>query len=155
MPNYTYEGSSVSAVRRWEIPLSRLENQTPTVTEAAAVVSRVAGTQLTGTVLTVDADVAVIDFTKTMVYQHSVRNVLTYSNGEEATFGAINIGDPVFYDRSTTMPSGVYLSTSPLDNTGAANPLFGYVVAKDAPNDVFPKGADGVASTQVCYIMQE
>ncbi len=148
--NTNYEVSSEGAVRHWEIPFARLENNTPVVTEAAAVLSVLPGTQLTGTILTVDDDddVAIIDFTCSMVYAHAVRNVLTYAMGAEATFGALNIGDPVYYDRSATMPANVYLSTSPLDSTGAANPLFGFIVpANEVDMALFPKGA-ATASTQ-------
>jgi len=153
---HDYEVSSEGAVRHWEIPYSRLEDTTPTETFPAAVLSRTDGTQLTGTVLTLDADeeVAVIDFTCSMVYYQYVRNVLTYSEGAEATWGAINIGDPVYYDRSGTMPAAAKLSTSPLDADGNANPLFGFVVPKDdADMALYPLGGD-TASTQECAIMQ-
>jgi len=144
-----YEVSSEGAVRHWEIPYARLADATPTPTNPAKVLGRVAGSELTGTILTVDAtnSVAVVDFTASMVYKFSVRNVLTYAVGAEATWGNINVGDPVYYDVSATMPAGVYLSTSPQDNTGAANPLFGWVVPAN-DTDTFPKGANGVASTQ-------
>lgn len=151
-----YEVSSEGAVRHWEVPYARLEDATPTPSNPAAVLSRVPGTQLCGTILTVDAgaSIAIIDFTASMVYREDVRNVLTYAAGVEATFGNINVGDPVFYDRSPTMPAGVYLSTSPLDNAGVANPLFGFVVldADEVAAD-FPKGA-ATASTQECAVMQ-
>jgi hypothetical protein len=153
---HDYEVSSEGAVRHWEIPYARLEDATPTATLPAAVISVLPGTQLTGTILTVDAadSVAVIDFTCSMVYWQEVRNVLTYAQAAEATWGAINIGDPVYYDSSATMPVGVYLSTSPLDNTGAANPLFGHVVpADDADMALFAKGGI-TASTQECAVMQ-
>mgnify|MGYP000846375561 CR=1 FL=1 len=150
-----YEVSSEGAVRHWEIPYARLTDTTPTPTNAAEVTSVLPGTQLTGTILSVDASrsIAVIDFTNSMVYRHDVRNVLTYSTGSESTFGAINIGDPVYYDNSATMPAGVYLSTSPLDNTGAANTLFGFAVADDIASDTFPKGG-ATASTQRVAVMQ-
>ena len=154
--NHDYEVSSEGAVRHWEIPYARLEDATPTVSNPAAVLSRTSGTQLTGTILTVDAgeSIAVIDFTCSMVYRQDVRNVLTYAAAVEATWGAINIGDPIYYDRSATMPAGVYLSTSPLDNTGAANPLFGHVVATDDTDSaLYPKGG-ATASTQECGVMQ-
>lgn len=154
--NSDYEVSSEGAVRHWEVPYSRLEDITPTPSNPAAVLSRTAGTQLTGTILTIDAgtSIAVIDFTSSMVYQQAVRNVLTYAASVESTFGAINIGDPVYYDRSSTMPAGVYLSTSPLDKDGAANPLFGFVVLNAAETSAdFPKGG-ATASTQTCAVMQ-
>ncbi len=149
-----YEVSSEGAVRHWEIPYSRLTDATPTPTNPAEVTSLLPGTQLTGTILTVDAgdSIAVIDFTCSMVYLHYVRNVRTYNGGVEATWGAINIGDPVYYDDSGTMPAGVYLSTSPANNQAAANTLFGFVVPAN-DTDAFPKGG-AVASTQRCAVMQ-
>lgn len=149
-----YEVSSEGAVRHWDIPYARLEDATPTATMPAALLSVTDGTQLTGTILVVDAgdSMAVIDFTHSMVYEHNVRNVLTYVEGAEATFGAINVGDPIYYDRSATMPAGVYLSTSPLDSTGAANPLFGFrVPANDT--DTAAAGA-ATASTQSLAVLQ-
>ncbi len=152
-----YECASEGGVRHWEIPYARLTDATPTPSNPAEVTSLLAGTQLTGTILTIDAtnSVAVIDFTAGMVYQFTVRNVLTYNAGAENTWGAINIGDPVYYDNSSTMPAGTYLSTSPLDRLGAANTLFGKVVpVSDADMALFAKGAPGVASTQTCGVMQ-
>lgn len=65
-----YEVSSEGAVRHWEIPYARLTDTTPTPTNAAEVTSVLPGTQLTGTILSVDASrsIAVIDFTNSMVY---------------------------------------------------------------------------------------
>ncbi len=149
-----YEVSSEGAVRHWEIPYARLTDATPTPTNPAEVTSLLLGTSLTGTILTVDAgtNMAVIDFTCSMVYLQEVRNVLTYNAQQEATWGPINVGDIVYYDNSATMPAGVYLSTSPASGIPDANTRFGYVVAADSA-DTFPKG--GVtASTQVCAVMQ-
>jgi hypothetical protein len=149
-----YEVSSEGAVRHWDIPYDDLEDVTPTPTLPAALTSRIDGTQLTGTILVIDADdeMAVIDFTHSMVYEHDVRNVLTYSEGAEATWGAIDIGDAIFYDRSSTMPANAKLSTSPLDEDGDANPLFGFrVPAND--DDVVALG-DNTASTQSIAVMQ-
>jgi hypothetical protein len=151
-----YEVSSEGGVRHWEIPYARLEDATPTPSNPAAVLSLLVGTQLTGTILTVDAalSVAVIDFTPSMVYRFTLRNVLTYNAGAENTFGAVNIGDPVYYDRSNTMPAGTYLSKSPLDRLGAVNPRFGTVVPMDDVDMArFPLGG-AVASTQTVGVMQ-
>ena len=152
-----YEVSSEGAVRHWEIPYARLEDATPTPSNPAAVLSAVPGTQLTGTILTVDAGTAtaILDVTCSMVYRQAVRNVLTYGGGAEATWGTEDIGDPVYYDRSATMPVGTYLSKSPLDSAGVANPLFGHIVGmSDADQALYPKGAGGVASTQTVGVMQ-
>jgi hypothetical protein len=149
-----YEVSSESAVRHWDIPYDDLEDTTPTATLPAALTSRIDGTQLTGTILVVDADdeFAVIDFTHSMVYEHDVRNVRTYYDAAEATWGAIDIGDPIYYDRSAGMPANAKLSTSPLDIDGNDNPLFGFrVPANDA--DVVAAG-DNTASTQSIAVMQ-
>jgi hypothetical protein len=152
-----YEVSSEGCVRHWEIPYDRLQDATPTPTNAARVTGLLVGHCLSGTILTIDAgaSVAVIDFTPGMVYRHDVRNVLTYNPGvAELTWGAINIGDPIYYDASAGMPAGVYLSTSPLQTTNAANTLFGFAVASDEVDmALYPKG--GVtASTQRCAVMQ-
>jgi len=149
-----YEVSSEGAVRHWDIPWARLEDATPTASLPAALLSVTDGTQLTGTILVVDADdeFAVIDFTHSMVYEHDVRNVLTYAQGAEATWGAINVGDPIYYDRSSTMPANAKLSTSPLDEDGDANPLFGFrVPAMDT--DTAAAGA-ATASTQSIAVLQ-
>lgn len=151
-----YECSSEGAVRHWIVPYARLTDATPTPSNPCELTSRTAGTQVTGTILSVDAanSVAVIDFTAGMVYYQEVRNVLTYANGAEATFGAINIGDFVYYDNSGTMPAGVYLSTSPAAADATANTLFGYVVpCNEADMALYPKGG-ATASTQWCGVMQ-
>ena len=152
-----YEVSSEGAVRHWEIPYARLVDVTPTPTNAAQVTGLLVGHMLNGTILVIDAgrSVAIVDFTPSMVYRHDVRNALTYNGGNEATWGAINIGDPVYYDDGATMVAlGIYLSTSPLNAAGVANSLFGYVVPADEVDmALFPKGGI-VASTQRCAVMQ-
>lgn len=142
----------------WDVPYARLEDATPTVSNPAAVLARIVGTQITGVIVAVDAtdSIATIDFSCGSVRWYEVRNVLTYNAGvAELTWGAINIGDPVYYDRSASMPAGVYLSTSPLDfATGAANPLFGYIAMHDDVDAaLFPKGG-ATASTQDCAVIQ-
>lgn len=151
-----YQVSSEGAVRHWEVPYVRLENTSPVETNPAAVLSLVPGDQLTGTVLTIDAtdSIAVIDFTCSMVYQKLIRNVLTYADAAEATWGPINLGDKVYYDRSFLV-AGVALSTSPLDNGGVANPEFGRVVLnQDECAADFEVGAAQIASTHTLAIMQ-
>ena len=156
--NPDYEVSSEGAIRHWEVPYARLENATPIESEAAAILSLLPGTQTTGTVLSLDAVrlVALLDVTCSMVYRHMVRNVLTYDGGAaELTWGPINIGDPVYYDRSAAMPVGVFLSTSPLDGAAAANPLFGHVVPVNVDDiATFPHGAALVGSTHELGVMQ-
>ena len=152
---YDYEVSTVGAERHWSIPYSRLEDATPEVGHAAMLLSAVEGTQVGGIVLALDAanSKAVIDFTPGKIYGLNVRNVITYAGAAEATFRAINIGDPVYYDESATMPAGVELSPSPLDAAGNANAVFGYVVPKgETDSALYPKGTT-TASTQACGVM--
>jgi len=152
-----YEVSSEGAVRHWEIPYARLTDQSPTATLPCEVTSLTTGTKLTGTGLVVDADasVAVIDFTCGMVYWHEVRNVLTYNEGvAELTWGAINIGDEIYYDSSASMAAGVKLSTAPTNTTGGNNTRFGWAMARnDTDMALFPKGG-ATASTQEIAVMQ-
>lgn len=154
-----YECSSGN-LRTWEIPTSRLINTSPIVTEPAAVngLDYANGEALTGVVIALGTslagtDFAVLDFAPANVYYLQVRNVLTYAGAVEATWGALNIGDPVYYDDSATMPAGVQLSTSPLDNLGNSNVKFGTVVGCSVDDmDDYPKG--GVtASTQEAGVM--
>jgi hypothetical protein len=156
-----YEVSSEGCVRHWEIPYARLEDVTPTVSNPASVRNLVAtgnGIQVCGTILSIDAtnNVAVIDFTPSMVYRQPLRNVSGYNlNVAENAWLAIQLGAAVYYDRSASMPAGCYLSLCATDLTGANNPLFGYVVGwSDADMASFPKAAAGVGSTTDCAIMQ-
>ena len=151
---HDYEVSSEGAVRHWEFTKTRLENATPVITEPFAVLSVLPGTQICGTVLTMEGLFIIGDVTHSMVYKHYVRNVLTYVEGAEATFGPINEGDPIYYDRSATMPANCYLSTSPLDAAGVANPLWGHAVLENDA-DVFPKGDDQEGVTLEFAVMQE
>jgi len=153
-----YEASSESAIVHWEIPYSRLTDTTPTPTRPCEVTSLTDSTQLTGTILTIDAgdSVVIVDFTPSMVYYQEVRNVLTYDGaGAETGWGAINIGDEVYYDHGTTMLAlGLQLSTSPLNAEGATNTRFGWVVARhDTDMALYPKG-DATASTEEVGVMQ-
>ena len=174
-----YEVSSEDGLCHWEFPVARLHDITPTATNAACVTGLLPGAELCGTILSVSvasslvAAMATIDVTPGMVYMHDVRNVLTYAAGPagaEATFGPINIGDPVFYDPSTTMVAlGIYLSTAPADNSAGAgaalNSLFGWVVPSTAALGVaagfdtdaanFPHGAALVGSTHYLAVMQK
>lgn len=142
-----YEVSSERPVCHWEIPYPRLFDQTPTPTQPAQVTGLIAGLEVNGTILTIApgptaaSSFAVIDFTPSMVYIQDVRTVLTYAggaNGAEASWGALNIGDPVYYDDSTTMAAlGLYLSTSPNNDTPGgvgprANTQFGWIVPASA-----------------------
>lgn len=155
--NSDYEVSSESAIVHWPISYARMTDTTPTVTQPAEVTCLTAGLQLTGTVLVIDAvnSVAIVDFTCGMVYQHNVRNVLTYDPGvAELTWGAIAEGATVYYDSSASMAAGVKLSTSPLNTGGTANAVFGrVVVANPVDAALFPVG-DATASTEVLAVAQ-
>lgn len=125
-----YQISSEGAVRHWKVSYSRMTDTTPTVTQPAQLTALTAGTQICGTILSLIAadSVAEVDLTCGSIYLHNVRNVLTYAAAVEATWGAINEGDRIYYDASATMPAGTKLSTSPLNNLGAANALYGTAV---------------------------
>ena len=133
------------------VPYARLADATPNPGNPNALLSDNAGKQLVCMVLAVDSarSLATIQIPGAIGYKVQVRNVKTYSAGAEATFQSIGIGDEIYYDRSATMPAGVSLSTSPLDSTGAANPLYGYAVPIDSETDLplYPKGTTS-ASTQ-------
>ena len=150
-----YEHSS-GPVHTIAVPYARLTDATPTVGNPCELTSVLAGTQLCGTVMSIDAgdSVAIVNIAPGFIGNWEVRNVLTYNAAVEATWGAINVGDPVYYDSSGTMPAGVYLSTSPLDSAGGANPLFGYVatITSEAAA-LYPLGGI-TASTQDCQVMQ-
>ena len=167
-----YEVKSEFAVCHWEIPVGRLHDITPTPTNPACVTGLLAGAELNGMILSINAALpanatfALIDFTPGMVYTNDVRDVLTYGGGPaEASWGAINIGDPVFYDATATMVAlGIYLSTSPLDGAGNANSLYGWVVPSplatgfDTNTASFPLasgGGVGALSTHRCAVMQK
>jgi hypothetical protein len=157
-----YEVSSEGAVRHWEIPYARLTDATPTPTNPAEVISAVVGSELTGTILTIDATTsfAVIDFTHSMVYRQDVRTVSTYKGGNESAWQALNIGDTVYFDSSAAlMALGVYLSVSPLDSAGVASPIFGHIVPAPLGFDTdaasFPLAAGVAGNTHRVAVMQE
>ncbi|MFA6271260.1 MAG: hypothetical protein WC657_08730 [Candidatus Paceibacterota bacterium] len=155
-----YEVSSEGGVRHWSVPYARLEDATPTATNPASVIDGIAagtGVQITGTILTVDAtnSMAIVDFTASMVYRQSVRNVTTYNLGGESAWAAIQLGAPIYYDRSATMPVGTYLSLAAADVAGTNNPLFGFAVPwSEADMASFPKLPLGAAGTVDVAVMQ-
>jgi len=170
-----YEVSSERPICHWEIPYTRLFDQTPTPTNPAQVTGRIAALEVNGTILTINpgaaaaASFAVIDFTPGMVYLQDVRTVLTYAggaNGAEASWGTLSIGDPVYYDDSTTMGVlGLYLSTSPNNDTPGgvgprANTLFGWIVpapsttGADTDAARFPLAAGAAGNTWRVAVMQ-
>ena len=153
--NHNYQHSS-GPMFTIAVPYARLTDATPTESNPCELTSLLAGTQLGGTIIGIDAgdSVAIVNVAPCFILNTEVRNVLTYGGGVEATWGAINVGDLVYYDNSATMPAGVYLSTSPLDNTGAANSLWGVIACINAEAAaLYPLGGI-TASTQDCQVMQ-
>jgi hypothetical protein len=151
--NYEHSSGPVFTIA---VPYARLTDVTPTPGNPCELTSLLAGTQLCGTIMTVDAgdSIAIVNVAPCFIGNWEVRNVLTYAAAVEATWGAINVGDLVYYDNSATMPAGVYLSTSPLDNLGVANTLFGVIatITSEAAA-LYPLGGI-TASTQDCQVMQ-
>jgi len=155
---YGYEQSSEAGRERHvKIPYARLKDTTPTIGDPACVTSVIVGMEITGTVITINAtnEEAIINFSEGAIYRHNVRNVLTYNDvgppQTEATWGLINIGDPVFYDEmADTNTAGVCkLSTAPFEAGVPAvpNPRFGTIVMmQDEDADDF--GAEGKGSAQ-------
>ena len=149
-----YEVSSEGAVRHLLVPYARMTDATPTPSNPAQLIALTAGTQVGGTVLTIDASVslAVVDMTCGMVYLQEVENTLTYNGGNPATWGPINIGDRIYYDASATQPAGVKLSTSPLDQAGNANALFGTAVFSERVT--YPLGGAATALVEVAVMQR-
>lgn len=86
----------------------------------------------------------VVDVSPTATYAHSVRNVTAYATGIEDTYAAVAVGKTVYYDASSTMPTGVKLSLSPKDKDGADNKKFGKVVG----------GADATATAKTALLVE-
>lgn len=142
-------------------PYARLKDVTPTLGDPFAVTALVAGMEVCGTVVTVNATTSEIQgvVTEGLQFRHNVRNVLTYDGANnEATWGPINFGDPVYYDvTADANTAGVCkLSTSPLQGDGAtANPRFGTIVFdQEEDADDFPKGDDQAGLSDVYGVMQ-
>ena len=154
--NNDYEHSS-GPVMTIAVPYARLTDATPTESNPCEITSLLPGTQLCGTIMTIDASdsIAIVNVAPGFIGNFEVRNVLTYNPGvAELTWGAINVGDPVYYDHSASMPAGVYLSTSPIGTDTVVNTLFGYIACKTSEAAaLYPLG--GVtASTQDCQVQQ-
>jgi len=142
------------------IPWARLTDATPTKGDPAQVTGLIAGEQVTGVVMNpgVAADpYAILNVAEGRMERQNVRCVLTYTAGPvaEATFGLMNIGDPVFYDAEQDTLNGVKLSTSPLQSDGAtANARYGIIImTQDEDADDFPKGSASVGTTVECAIL--
>jgi len=153
LENYEHSSGPVFTIA---VPYARMTDATPTASNPCQITSVLPGTQLTGTIMSTDAtdSIAIVNVAPCFIGNWEVRNVLTYAQAAESTFGAINYGDPVYYDHSATMPAGVYLSTAPAAADAAANTLFGYIatVTSEAAA-LYPKGG-ATASTQDCQVCQ-
>ena len=154
LENYEHSSGPVFPIA---VPYARLTDATPTEGNPCELTSLLPGTQLTGTIMTIDAgdSVAIVNVAPCFIGNWEVRNVLTYNAGvAELTWGAINVGDLVYYDHSASMPAGVYLSTSPLGTDTVANTLFGTIatITSEAAA-LYPLGGI-TASTQNCQVMQ-
>lgn len=159
---YEYQQSSESGRERMvKIPWSRLADATPSIHDPAQVTGLTAGEQMTGTVVNAGTattnEYVILNVAEGRREYHNVRNVLTYSADPvaEATWGPINIGDPVYYDAEQDALNGVKLSTAPQQSDGAtANARFGVVIMhQDEDEDDFAKGTDQDGSTQECAIL--
>jgi hypothetical protein len=157
-----YQVSGKDGGRQWPIPVTRLENGALGAEDLAeghfptAVKSATNGLQMVGTVLS-ETDIngvshCVVDLSDNMIYFHDVRNITVYANGTGATPAAINVGDPIYYDRSEDMPDDVFLSLSPLDEDGELNPLFGYASVSQRVS--MPAGTSAAISTQSIAVAQ-
>jgi len=160
-PTGSYEQSSESGRERHIlVPWSRQHDITPALHDPMCQTALIPGTEVCGTIVTLGtvADpYSVVNVAEGAKYRQWVRNVLTWSAGPvaEATWGPINIGDPVFYDDESDAANGVKLSTSPLDSTGAVNPRFGTVeMLQTEDEDDFPKGDAQAGSNNACSVMQ-
>ena len=160
---YDYEQSSEAGrERHLQIPYARQKDVTPTLGDPACVTSRIVGMETCGTVITINATTseATINFAEGAIYRHNVRNVRTYNvDGPpqtEATWGAMNIGDPVFYDENQDALNGIKLSTAQFEGDGTTpNPRFGTIVMlQDECADDFGKGDAQEGVTELCAIEQ-
>ena len=158
---YAYEQSSEAGRERHVLmPQARLKDTSPTEGDPACVTAVVAGHEICGTVITVNAanDTAIINFAEGAIYRHNVRNVITWeadAPAAEAAWRAINIGDPVFYDDDCDTVNGVKLSTALTDWDGVLNPRFGTVVMlQDEVATDFEKGDDQEGLSVLCAVLQ-
>jgi len=156
---YDYQQSSESGRERHiRVPYSRLEDQTPTLGDPASMLAVIAGHEVCGTVVTINATTseAIINVAEGAIYRHNVRNVVTFAGGPvDATWAAINIGDPVFYSPDSDTANGVKLCIAVADLDASLNPRFGTVVMlQDEVAADFAKGDDSEGVTVLCAILQ-
>jgi len=117
--------------------------------------------EVCGTVITVNAtnDTAIVNVAEGAIYMHYVRNITVWNADDSeaaATFAAINVGDPVFYDHQADLLGNGKLSTAQFMADGTTpKPRFGTVVLaqEEVEADDFPKGGL-TASFQLCAVLQ-
>jgi len=102
---------------------------------------------LTGVVITYQSnnDRAVMNLADKVIVRQFISNILTYSGGAGNTFDqSLAVGEPVYVDDSGPLSAGVTLSRSPLNESGSANPMAGYVWrCQDQYDDSGVSGVDG------------
>ena len=88
----------------------------------------------TGVVLSYEAGLSTatgmveVNIADGVIVRNWVANVLTYSEGDDATYEtAPMVGQPVYVDDSDDLSEGVTLSMSPLNDSDVPNPLAGYL----------------------------
>ena len=160
---YAYEQSSESGrERHLLVPQTRLKDTSPTLGDPACVTSLIVGMEVCGTVITANAtnDTAVINVAEGAIYIHYVYNLDDWAADDGiggATYAAINIGDPVFYDNEADLLGHGKLTIAQyMSNNTTPKPRFGTVVMmQDECAADFPKPAEGAAADYyLCAILQ-
>ena len=124
---------------------------------------------LTGVVITYQSvnDRAVMNLADKVIVRQFVSNILTYNKGlgTAGTFDqSLAVGEPVFVDDSGPLSAGVTLSRSPLNESGSANPMAGYIWrcqdqyddsgVSGEDGDVFPMTlANAAVETELCVML--
>ena len=154
-----YEQSSEAGRERLiKIPYARMADITPTIHDPAQVTGLLAGAQMTGTVITLDAvnSTVILNVAGAAVFRHNVRTANAYDGGgNETGWVALNIGDPVYYDTDSDANNGVKLSAAPLLGSGVANPRFGTIgMLQTETAASFAKLAGATGNTHLCAVIQ-
>ena len=153
------QSSEANRERMIKIPWSRQADATPTVHDPVQVTGVLAGAQMTGTSITLDAvrETSMLNVDAGAVFRHNVRTVSGYDGGNaENAWTALNIGDPVYYDPTSDANNGVKLSVSPLQGDAAtSNPRFGTILMLQSEDkDDFEKAAGASGNTHLCAVAQ-
>ena len=155
------QSSEANRERMIKIPWSRQADATPTVHDPVQVTGVLAGAQMTGTSITLDAvrETSMLNVDAGAVFRHNVRTVSGYDGGNaENAWTALNIGDPVYYDPTADAnTAGVCkLSVSPLQGDAAtSNPRFGTIgMLQYEDKDDFEKAAGAAGNSHLCAVIQ-